>query len=125
MGTRAMGTRVECSSRFVLQAKMEGADTDAAPEGFAKRLRTLPKSALQTLTHDPGKERARHEELERKAGIRIYFADPHRPWQRPTNEYTNPGCCTSNLKPPNFDCELELDQGMRRNDAFCLVIGGW
>ena len=32
---------------------------------------------------------ARHEEMERKVGIRITFADPHSPWQRPTNENTN------------------------------------
>ena len=85
----AIGTLVERSSRFVLLVRMEGTDADAALEGFTRRMRTLPKSILRTLTYDQGKEMARHEELERKVGIRIYFADPHSPWQRPTNENTN------------------------------------
>lgn len=85
----AIGTLVERGSRFVLLARMEGTDADAALEGFTRRLRTLPKSALQTLPYDQGKEMARHEELERKVGIRVDFASPHSPWQRPTNENTN------------------------------------
>jgi len=32
---------------------------------------------------------ARHQELARRLNIRIYFADPHSPWQRPSNENTN------------------------------------
>nr|WP_011117673.1 IS30 family transposase [Acidithiobacillus ferridurans]AAC80182.1 transposase-like protein [Acidithiobacillus ferridurans] len=84
----AIGTLVERSSRFVLLVRMEGTDADAALEGFTRRM-PLPKSILRTLTYDQGKEMARHEELERKVGIRIYFADPHSPWQRPTNENTN------------------------------------
>jgi len=32
---------------------------------------------------------AGHEALEKRVHLRVYFADPHGPWQRPTNENTN------------------------------------
>ncbi len=59
----------------------------AYPVGELKR--TLPKAIRQTLTYDQGREMARHQELEKRVGIRVFFADPHSPWQRPTNEDTN------------------------------------
>jgi IS30 family transposase len=43
----------------------------------------------KTLTYDQGKEMARHETLAKRLKIDVYFADPHSPWQRPTNENTN------------------------------------
>ena len=32
---------------------------------------------------------ADHENLARRTGMRIFFADPHAPWQRGANENTN------------------------------------
>jgi IS30 family transposase len=42
-----------------------------------------------SMTYDRGKEMAYHEELTERTGVKVYFADPHAPWQRGTNENTN------------------------------------
>jgi IS30 family transposase len=43
----------------------------------------------QTLTYDQGKEMAKHQELSKRLQIDVYFADPHSPWQRGSNENIN------------------------------------
>jgi len=85
----AVGTLVERKSRYVLLAKLQGSDADSVLEGFNRRMSTLPASIRKTLTYDQGKEMARHQELAQRLKIRVFFADPHSPWQRPTNENTN------------------------------------
>ncbi|RCS56455.1 IS30 family transposase, partial [Parvibium lacunae] len=49
----------------------------------------FPKHMRETLTLDNGTEFARFKEIERRTGLRIYFADPYAAWQRGTNENTN------------------------------------
>jgi IS30 family transposase len=85
----AVGTLVERKSRFVLLAKVDGTDAESVLDGFTRRLRTLPARLRKTLTYDQGKEMSRHQELAERLNLRVYFADPHSPWQRPTNENTN------------------------------------
>jgi IS30 family transposase len=85
----AVGTLVERASRLVLLAKMTAATAPAAVEGFSRVLNRVHEPMCKTLTYDQGKEMSRHKELAEKTGIRIYFADPHSPWQRGTNENTN------------------------------------
>jgi transposase, IS30 family len=85
----AVGTLVERKSRFLLLAKVDGTDAESVLDGFSRRMRTLPAGLRQTLTYDQGKEMARHLELAHRLRLRVYFADPHSPWQRPTNENTN------------------------------------
>jgi IS30 family transposase len=85
----AVGTLVERKSRYVLLVKLDGADAESVLEGFTRRMKTLPTAIRKTLAYDQGKEMARHQELEQRLNIRVYFADPHSPWQRPTNENTN------------------------------------
>jgi IS30 family transposase len=85
----AVGTLVERTSRYVVLARMDGTGADAALEAFTRKFRRLPAEVRKTLTYDQGKEMARHEELARRVSIQVYFADPHSPWQRPSNENAN------------------------------------
>ena len=85
----AVGTLVERTSPLVLLARMTGTDARRAREGFTKKLRHVPALLRQTLTYDRGKEMAEHARLAERLAIRIFFADPYRPWHRGTNENTN------------------------------------
>ena len=85
----AVGTRVERTTRLVIVARMEGTNAGSARAGFTKKLRHVPAPLRKTLTYDRGKEMAEHERLAQRLAIRIFLADPHSPWQRGTNEYTN------------------------------------
>ena len=85
----AIGTLVERRSRYTILAKMKNCGADAALSGFEKGLNRVPRSMRSTLTYDQGKEMARHEELAKRLKIKVYFCDPHSPWQRPSNENMN------------------------------------
>ena len=85
-----VGTLVERTSRLVLLAKVEGGGTaDAALAGFTSIFNRVHGSMRKTMTYDQGKEMSRHRELTAATGVAVYFADPHSPWQRGSNENTN------------------------------------
>jgi IS30 family transposase len=49
----------------------------------------LPIQLRKTLIWDRGKELSAHAQFALDTGTKVFFADPHSPWQRPTNENTN------------------------------------
>ena len=85
----AIGTLVERKSRYTLIAKMDDCSAQSALASFSQAFSRLPQAMRQTFTYDCGTEMAKHKELEAQTGVKVYFCDPHSPWQRPTNENTN------------------------------------
>jgi IS30 family transposase len=89
-GKSQIGTLVERSTRYTLLAPMPGGKSAAAfAAAVTPVIADLPASLRRSLTWDQGKEMALHRQIAVAADVKIYFADPHSPWQRPTNENTN------------------------------------
>lgn len=85
----AIGTLVERTTRLVILCRMEGTTATAAAVAFSDKLNEVPRSLRLSMTYDQGREMTRHAEITQKTGTAIYFADPHSPWQRGSNENTN------------------------------------
>jgi IS30 family transposase len=103
----AIGTLVERATKFTMLIhlpRMEGWSVEprvkngpalagygaeAMREALATQMTTMPEQLRRSLTWDRGKELAQHAQLKIDTGIAVYFADPHSPWQRGSNENTN------------------------------------
>jgi IS30 family transposase len=106
-GRSAIGTLVERSSRSTLLVhlpRLEGWGEDppvkngpslggygaiAMNTALTASMTKLPEQLRKTLTWDRGKELSGHARFAVETGTKVFFADPHSPWQRPTNENTN------------------------------------
>ena len=86
----AVATLAERASRFCLIIALpEGRTADKVADALADRILTLPQALRRSLTWDQGKEMSDHAAFSLATGLPVYFADPHSPWQRGTNENTN------------------------------------
>lgn len=89
-GKTAAATLVERTSRFVVICGLpEGKKADGLADVLIDTVRGLPAQVRGSLTWDQGTEMARHAALTLATDLPVYFAHPHSPWERPTNENTN------------------------------------
>ena len=103
----AIGTLVERTTRFTLLIHLPREDgygvvkpvkngpalggygAISMKNALAAAVETLPAQLRRSITWDRGKELSQHAQFTIETGVPVFFADPHSPWQRGTNENTN------------------------------------
>lgn len=88
-GNSHIATLVERSSRFVMLVRVPGKDAVSVESCLRRQVKMLPQNMMLSLTWDRGMEMAEHARFTVATDVKVYFADPHSPWQRGSNENTN------------------------------------
>ncbi len=85
----AVGTLVERTSRYVILVQLDDATSPVVTGGFTREMTPVPEHLRKTLTYDRGREMTNHKAVSTSLNLDVYFADPHAPWQRGSNEHIN------------------------------------
>jgi IS30 family transposase len=86
----AIATVVERKTRHTILVPIRGNySAQIVGDALTATYAQLPPALRRPLTWDQGNEMFHHERIEESTGVRIYFADPHSPWQRGSNENIN------------------------------------
>ena len=90
-GRSAMATLVERTSRYTVPVALPAGRRDATTtaDALIASVSDMPAELLKTLTWDQGSEMAAHAAFSLATSIDVFFAHPHSPWERGTNENTN------------------------------------
>jgi IS30 family transposase len=89
-GRSAMATLIERTSRYTVPVALPAGRRDAQSTCHAllTTVSGMPNQLVKTLTWDQGSEMAGHAAFCLASGVEVYFAHPHSPWERGTNENT-------------------------------------
>ena len=86
----AVGTLVERTSGYTMLVHLpDGYKPEQVAPALAAKIQTLPEVVRRSLTWDQGPEMRDWKQVAIAADIEIFFCDPHKPWQRGSNENTN------------------------------------
>lgn len=86
----AIGTLVERTTRYAILLHLPGQRTaTAVAQAMIAQMQRLPAYLRRSITWDRGSEMAAYDHIQLQLHTPVYFADPHSPWQRGTNENTN------------------------------------
>lgn len=86
VGKGLLVTQVDRKSRFLRAGLLAKRDALLTKEVICNLLKDLP---VKTISLDNGSEFSEFRALEEELHTLVYFAEPHKPWQRGTNENTN------------------------------------
>ena len=84
-----IATHTDRMSRYSILCKIPNRTSKEFTAATLLAFQKLPKGKRRSFTVDHGKEFADHREIYAQLNCKVYFADPHAPWQRGTNENTN------------------------------------
>ena len=79
-------TQVDRKSRFLVCQHQLSKYADITKDSIIKALKPYP---VKSISLDNGSEFAEFKKIEEELNAKVYFAEPHKPWQRGTNENTN------------------------------------
>lgn len=86
VGKGLLVTLVDRKSRYLRMGLLKSRNATETRIVIENLLKTMP---VRSLSLDNGSEFAEFHELEKAIHTLVYFAEPHKPWQRGTNENTN------------------------------------
>jgi len=86
IGKGSLLTLVDRRSRFLYCTRFLTRTASAVNEAFRTALDGV---TVKSITLDNGSEFAKFAEIEKQHDTTVYFADPHSPWQRGSNENIN------------------------------------
>ncbi len=85
----AIGTLAERTTRAIFIVPLTSTDATAVREAFENAFLKIPQQMRKTMTYDNGKEMTQHKRFTENTEVKVYFAHPYSPWERPTNENSN------------------------------------
>jgi IS30 family transposase len=85
----SVGTLLERTSRYIILVQLDDATSPVVTGGFTREMVNIPEHLRKSLTYDRGREMTNHKDLAANLMLDVYFADPHAPWQRGSNENAN------------------------------------
>ena len=81
-------TLVERATGYLAIEKMQARTKEQASAALARAIRKL-SGRMKTITLDNGTEFHDYKSVEKKLGVKFYFANPYHSWEQGTNENTN------------------------------------
>ncbi len=117
-------TQVDRKSKYLIAKLITTKKAEETKSAIIDMFKGYP---LHSISLDNGPEFALFREIEKELNVPIYFAEPHKPWQRGTNENTNgilrfffpKGCNFLNVTQQELDYVVNLINNRPRK---CL---GW
>ena len=86
----ALITLVERTSRFTLIRRLpDDHGSTTVTDQLIEMAASIPAELRKTLTWDQGSEMAEHARFTMATDTKVFFCDPHSPWQQGSNENTN------------------------------------